>query len=152
MNSWLFEKLHISWLLAVWCFGLTIGVISIHYIPRSFASESLFLLVGLVFFFVVMVWRWRFFVILAIISGVLVGLWRGEIGRKGVEVYDSLIGKIAIIQGRVLEDPDLDKNSQTVLRLGDLRMNNEKLPGPFWVRRQIKTQLSAVILWRLKVK
>ena len=47
------------------------------------------------------------FVILAIISGVLIGLWRGEIGRKGVEVYDSLIGKVAIIQGQVLEDPDL---------------------------------------------
>lgn len=50
MNSWLFEKLHISWLVAVWCLGLTIGVISIHYIPRSFAANPLFLLVGLVIF------------------------------------------------------------------------------------------------------
>ena len=72
-----------------------------------------------------------FFVILAIISGVLIGLWRGEIGRKGVEVYDSLIGKVAIIQGQVLEDPDLDKNSQTVLRLGNLRMNNENCRDKF---------------------
>ena len=127
MNSWLFNKLHISWLVAVWCLGLTIGVISIHYIPRSFAANPLFLLVGLAIFVIVAIWRWRFFVILAIISGVLIGLWRGEIGRKGVEVYDSLIGKVVIIQGRVLEDPDLDKNSQTVLRLGNLQMNNEKL-------------------------
>ena len=53
MNSWLFEKLHISWLVAAWCLGLTIGVISIHYIPRSFAANSLFLLVGLAIFAIV---------------------------------------------------------------------------------------------------
>ena len=50
MNSWLFKKLHISWLVAAWCLGLTIGVISIHYIPRSFVANSLFLLVGLAIF------------------------------------------------------------------------------------------------------
>lgn len=152
MNSWLFNKLHISWLVAVWCLGLTIGVISIHYIPRSFAANPLFLLVGLVIFVIVAIWRWRFFVILAIISGVLIGLWRGEIGRKGVKVYDSLIGKVAIIQGQVLEDPDLDKNSQTVLRLGNLQMNNEKLPGQIWVTTPDKNSIKRSDIVRVKGK
>lgn len=152
MNSWLFKKLHISWLVAVWCLGLTIGVISIHYIPRSFATNPLFLLVGLIIFVIVAIWRWRFFVILAIISGVLIGLWRGEIGRKGVEVYDSLIGKVAIIQGQVLEDLDLDKNSQTVLRLGNLQMNNEKLPGQIWVTTPDKNSIKRSDIVRVKGK
>ena len=152
MNRWLFEKLHISWLLAVWFLGLTIGVISIHYIPRSFAANPLFLLVGLVIFIIVVIWRWRIFVILAIISGSLVGLWRGEIGRKGVEVYDSLIGKVAIIQGQVLEDPDLDKNSQTVLRLGNLRMNNEKLLGQIWVTTPDKNAIKRSDIVKVKGK
>ena len=152
MNSWLFEKLHISWLVAVWCLGLTIGVISIHHIPRSFAANSLFLLVGVAIFVIVAIWRWRFFVILAIISGVLVGLWRGEIGRKGVEIYDSLIGKVAIVQGQVLEDPDLDKNSQTVLRLGNLRMNNEKLSGQIWVTTPDKNSIKRSDIVRVKGK
>ena len=152
MNSWLFKKLHISWLVAAWCLGLTIGVISIHYIPRSFAANPLFLLVGLAIFVIVAIWRWRFFVILAIISGALTGLWRGEIGRKGVEVYDSLIGKVAIIQGQVLEDPDLDKNSQTVLRLGNLQMNNEKLPGQIWVTTPDKNSIKRSDIVRVKGK
>ena len=152
MNSWLFNKLHISWLVAVWCLGLTIGVISIHYIPRSFVANSLFLLVGLIIFVIVAIWRWRFFVILAIISGVLIGLWRGEIDRKGVEVYDSLIGKVAIVQGQVLEDPDLDKNSQTVLRLGNLRMNNEKLPGQIWVTTPDKNSIKRSDIVKVKGK
>ena len=152
MNSWLFNKLHISWLVAVWCLGLTIGVISIHYIPRSFAANPLFLLVGLIIFVIVAIWRWRFFVILAIISGVLIGLWRGEIGRKGVEIYDALIGKVAIIQGQVLDDPDLDKNSQTVLRLGNLQMNNEKLPGQIWVTTPDKNSIKRSDIVRVKGK
>ena len=152
MNSWLFKKLHISWLVAVWCLGLTIGVISIHYIPRSFAANPLFLLVGLAIFVIVAIWRWRFLVILAIISGVLIGLWRGEIGRKGVEIYDALIGKVAIIQGQVLEDPDLDKNSQTVLRLGNLQMNNEKLPGQIWVTTPDKNSIKRSDIVRVKGK
>ena len=59
------------------------------------------------------------------ISGGLAGLWRGELGRVGLEVYDSLIGKTTVIQGRVLEDPDIDKKEQTVLRLSDLRIDGK---------------------------
>ena len=60
---------------------------------------------GLVLFVPVLVWRWRALMIVAIISGGLAGLWRGELGRAGLEVYDSLIGKIAVIQGRVFGRP-----------------------------------------------
>lgn len=129
MNSRLFEKIHISWLVAAWCLGLTVGVIAIHYLPRSVEFKMLALFGGLVLFVPVLVWRWRALMIVAIISGGLAGLWRGELGRAGLEVYDSLIGKIAVIQGRVLEDPDIDKKGQTVLRLSDLRINGEKLAG-----------------------
>lgn len=53
--------------------------------------------------------------------------------ERVLEAYDSLIGKTAVIQGRVLEDPDIDKKGQTVLRLSDLRVNGEKLAGQLWV-------------------
>ena len=133
MNSRLFEKIHISWLAAAWCLGLTVGVIAIHYLPRSVEFNMLALFGGLVLFVPVLVWRWRVLMIVAVISGALVGLWRGELGRAGLEVYDSLIGKTAVIQGRVLEDPDIDKKGQTVLRLSDLRINGKKLAGQLWV-------------------
>ena len=113
--------------------GLTVGVITIHYLPRLVMFEAWALVVGLGLMAVVMAWRWRVLLIVAIISGGLVGLWRGEMSRTGLEVYDSLIGKTAVIQGRVLEDPDIDKKGQTVLRLSNLRINGEKLAGQLWV-------------------
>lgn len=127
------EKMHISWLVAAWCLGLTIGVIAIHHLPRSIEFNVLALFGGIILFVPVLVWRWRVLMIAAVISGGLVGLWRGELGRAGLEVYDSLIGKTAVIQGRVLEDPDIDKKGQTVLRLSDLRISGEKLAGQLWV-------------------
>lgn len=133
MNSRLFEKIHISWLMAAWCLGLTVGVIAIHYLPRSLIFEAWALVVCLGLMAVVIAWRWRALMIVAIISGGLAGLWRGEMGRNGLEVYDSLIGKSAVIQGRVLEDPDIDKKGQTVLRLSDLQLNSEQLAGQLWV-------------------
>ena len=133
MNSRLFEKIHISWLVAAWCLGLTVGVITIHYLPRLVMFEAWALVVGLGLMAVVMAWRLRVLMIVAIISGGLAGMWRGELGRAGLEVYDSLIGKTAAIQGRVLEDPDIDKKGQTVLRLSNLRINGEKLAGQLWV-------------------
>ena len=127
------RELHISWLVAAWCLGLTVGVIAVHHLPRSVEFNMLALFGGLVLFVPALVWRWRVLLIVAIISGGLVGLWRGELGRAGLEVYDSLIGKTAVIQGRVLEDPDIDKKGQTVLRLSDLRISGEKLAGQLWV-------------------
>lgn len=127
------RELHISWLVAAWCSGLAVGVIVIHHLPRSVIFETWALVVGLVLMAVAMVWRWRALMIVALISGGLVGLWRGELGRAGLEVYDSLIGKTVVIQGRVLEDPDIDKKGQTVLRLSDLRINGKKLAGQLWV-------------------
>ena len=127
------RELHISWLVAAWCLGLTVGVIAIHHVPRSTVFDWRTLVLGLGLMAVVMVWRWRALMIVAIISGGLVGLWRGELGRAGLEVYDSLIGKTVVIQGRVLEDPDIDKKGQTVLRLSDLRINGKKLAGQLWV-------------------
>lgn len=133
MNSRLFEKIHISWLVAAWCLGLTVAVIAVHHLPRPVIFEAWALVVGLALMVVVAIWRWRVLMIVALISGGLVGLWRGELGRAGLEVYDSLIGKTIIIQGRVLEDPDIDKKGQTVLRLSDLRIDSENLAGQLWV-------------------
>lgn len=127
------RELHISWLVAAWCLGLTVGVIAIHHLSRSTVFDWRTLVLGLGLLAVAMVWRWWALMIVALIAGGLVGLWRGELGRAGLEVYDSLIGKTAVIQGRVLEDPDIDKKGQTVLRLSDLRINGEKLAGQLWV-------------------
>ena len=127
------RELHISWLVAAWCLGLTVGVIAIHHVPRSTVFDWRTLVLGLGLMAVAMVWRWRALMIVALIAGGLVGLWRGELDRAGLEVYDSLIGKVAVIQGRVLEDPDIDKKGQTVLRLSDLWINGEKLAGQLWV-------------------
>lgn len=51
------EKMHISWLVAAWCLGLTVGLIAVHHLPRSVEFNVLALFGGLVLFVPVLVWR-----------------------------------------------------------------------------------------------
>jgi competence protein ComEC len=75
----------------------------------------------------------RWMIVLALVSGVSVGLWRGSAGQVGLEKYEQLIGQQVALSGRVLEDPDIDKRGQTVLRLSDLVFSEHELPGNVWV-------------------
>lgn len=131
------EKIHISWLVATFCLGLVIGVVAIYNLPNGKFSSITWLMIGLVIFGVTIIKRWRLMIILAIISGGMIGLWRGDISRAGMEKYQQLIGRNLIIQGNVSEDPDVDKKAQTVLRLNDVKLLNSNeaisLPGQIWV-------------------
>lgn len=131
------EKIHISWLVATFCLGLVIGVVAVYNLPNGRFSSIAWLMIGLVIFGVTIIKRWRLMIILAIISGGMVGLWRGDISRAGMEKYQQLIGRNLTIQGNVSEDPDVDKKAQTVLRLNDVKLLNSNevisLPGQIWV-------------------
>ena len=72
-------------------------------------------------------------VVLMLVSGIFIGLWRGSLGQIGLDDYEALIGNQVEISGRIIEDPDIDKHDQTVLRLTDLVVQNRQLPGNVWV-------------------
>lgn len=131
------EKIHISWLVATFCLGLVIGVVAVYNLPNGNFASIAWLMIGLVIFGVTIIKRWRLMIILAIISGGMVGLWRGDISRAGMEKYQQLIGRNLTIRGNVSEDPDVDKKAQTVLRLNDVKLLNSNevisLPGQIWV-------------------
>lgn len=131
------EKIHISWLIAAFCFGLVIGVVAVYNLPSGDFSSIFWPLIGLTIFVVVAVKRWRVMIVLAILAGGAIGLCRGDIGRTGMEKYQQLFGKNLTIQGSVSEDPDVDKKQQTVLRVGNAKLINGdqavSLPGQIWV-------------------
>jgi len=48
-------------------------------------------------------------------------------------VYDRLVGQTLQFAGKVIDDPDIGKDNESLLRLGDLRFNGEKVAGKVWV-------------------
>lgn len=133
MYPWALEKIHISWLIASWCVGVVIGVIWVMGLPYGMFSGMGWLLLGVVLLLPIVKNQRRWMIILMIASGLIIGLWRGGVGQTGLEYYEELFGHSVTISGRVLEDPDIDKRGNTVLRLSDIAIDDAQLPGSVWV-------------------
>ena len=127
------RKLHISWLVGVWCLGIVVGAISVIGLPYGMFSGPVWLLLGCLLIIPLLKERLVWMVVLMLVSGIFIGLWRGSLGQIGLDDYEALIGNQVEISGRIIEDPDIDKHDQTVLRLTDLVVQNRQLPGNVWV-------------------
>lgn len=83
---------------------------------------------------VIVFWKqWRILILAAAIAGALVGLCRGSGDSLARNIYQPLLGKDIELSGVVMEDPDLDKQGATTLRLTSISFASKKLPGPLWV-------------------
>lgn len=133
MRGWLAKPIHESWLVAAYSLGVVIGVVAVMGAPYGFFSSWMWLVSGLGLGALTVWKRQRWLVVVVLIAGVLVGLWRGSVGQVGLEHFADLYGRQVVVSGRVLEDPDIDKRGQTVLRLGDVVINEQELPGNLWV-------------------
>lgn len=132
MYPWALQKIHISWLVASWCVGLIVGVIGVMGLPYGFFSGISWLFLGLVVLLPLVKAQRRWMILLALVSGLLIGLWRGGVGQTGLEHYERMFSELVTVEGRVLEDPDLNARAQTVLRLGDVSVEGVGLPGNIW--------------------
>ncbi len=132
-RRWLVREVHISWLVAGWCLGVVIGVISSMNLPYGLFSGIGWLLVGILILVPIIKNQRMWMVAIVLISGIFIGLWRGGVGQIGLDYYQQIIGSQVEISGKVTEDPDIDKRNQTVLRLDNVVMNGRELPGKIWV-------------------
>ena len=133
MQKWPFRRVHISWLVASCCLGVIIGVVGSIYLSYGSFSGMGWLLLGCVLLLPLLKEQRVWMVGLTLIAGVFIGLWRGGVGQVGLDYYEQLVGSQVEISGRVMEDPDVDGRGQTVLRLTDIVVREQRLPGNVWV-------------------
>jgi competence protein ComEC len=133
------RDIHISWLISVLAGGIVVGVILAQY--SSFFASLPWVFFGItlcIFGF----WRRKVYMIpLLIIAGSVIGLWRGGILQSELAPYKDIIGFVANIEGTVSEDPEIDKNGTTLLRLNVLRVDNHELKGKVWVSVHAKNDI-----------
>lgn len=133
MYPWALRKIHISWLIASCCTGVVVGVIAGMYAPYGLFSGTQWLLLGCVLLLPLVKQQKLWMVVLAVLAGVILGLWRASVGQVGMEQYEGLVGQRVEVSGRITEDPDIDKRGMTVLRLTDINIHERQLPGNIWV-------------------
>jgi len=126
------RPVHASWLVAVLCFGVTLGIITSFAFSLSIPTPvSLFIAFLL---FVIGFRKKRVYSFgLVLVAGILVGFLRGNSYRDQLSGYEAIIGKTVTVQGVVADDSDIGQRGEAVLRLGDIIINNYSLGGTVWV-------------------
>ena len=131
MNLWrLKRKLHASWLIAIICGGVFIGILSAQYYNYS---SHLYLVLAIIFILIGMWRKYVYLIPLLIIGGVLLGLWRGSLLQTELSQLEPLYNKKITVEGVVKDDVDIGSSNQLTIRLGDLNIRNKSLPGVLWV-------------------
>ena len=133
IGKWLGGELHISWLIAVWCLGVVVGVVASMQLPYGMFSGLGWLLLACCLLIPLLKDQRRWMIGLVLVSGATLGLWRGGIGQIGLENYEQIVGNQVELSGKIMEDPDVDKQGKTVLRLTDIKFQDQELPGNIWV-------------------
>lgn len=134
MSWWVLRrKIHISWLIALVCAGLFIGVFLAKYISSSYFSLIVCLIISICLM-VIGFWRKYIYLLpILLIAGILFGLWRGSISQVELFKYKSLYGKIVSLEGRVKDDADTGSSGQISVRLDRLKYGGKELSGVVWV-------------------
>lgn len=152
MNWWaLRRRLHVSWLISAFCWGVIVGIICSQKIPLA----GIWLCVG-VLLLGLGIWICRLYAMsFVVIAGLLVGLARGGAEANLLTVCDSLIGNTVTVRGFVSEDPDRDKQGNMTVRITRVEIDGHSLEGVVWVSfratQTIKRSDTIVVKGKLSV-
>ncbi len=125
------KRYHSSWLLALASIGLLVGTFLSQYTLLFVGVEWLVVTVCLVF--VGFINRTIIGAVLFITAGVFVGLHQGAEELLKQAPLQAYVGEIAIITGRVAEDPSYDVDGDMRLRLVNVIVENKEAGGEVWV-------------------
>jgi competence protein ComEC len=134
MNWWMLRRRpHISWLIAIVCLALLMGVFLAQYSRPSMFSAFVWCGSGIVLVVVTLWRRYVYLIPLLIIGGLMIGLWRGSVQKVELSDVQQLYGGVAVLSGNVREDVDTDSAGQLVIRLDTLKVRGRSIQGALWV-------------------
>ena len=134
MQLWWFKvRVHVSWLIALCAASLVVGTALVPVINQSSFGSTIWLVVGVLILTIALWKRLVMIIPMAIIAGLLIGLWRGSVMSSQLAIYKNVVGKTVVIAGKVADDPDDDSHGVTKLRIGDVTAGGHSVAGKVWV-------------------
>ncbi|HEY1085748.1 MAG TPA: ComEC/Rec2 family competence protein [Candidatus Saccharimonadales bacterium] len=127
------QVVHSSWQVAVLGIGIFAGVVLAPALKWEFLGAISWLLTGILLGLIAITRQRAYLLAVALVGGLLIGLWRGSLEVSNLHAYDSLYGQAVTLRGVVSDDADTDKRGAVVLRLGDISLDGKVLSGKLWV-------------------
>lgn len=134
MQMWqLRQKIHPSWIIAIISAGIVLGAATVPAVRQDIFSSSSWLVVCVVLV-AICLWRKAAYLLpVAIIAGMLFGLWRGSLLQSELDVYQKMYGRSVALNGTVADDSDLGKHGEMLVRLTHISVADRAIAGKVWV-------------------
>ena len=96
-------------------------------------ASLVWLLIAMALIVLAFVSRLRAMIVVVVIAGLVLGLWRGTLAQVDLTAYSDWIGQNVVLRGVVKDDPDLGASHDLRMKLVDaeivLASDHEKLSG-----------------------
>jgi competence protein ComEC len=133
MKKWLKRKTHTSWFIAWTSLGFLIGVALSAHAWSSVFADTAWLIISASLLLVALMKHRVLLIIIVVLAGLILGLWRGSVERQALVSYKPYYGKDATLSGKISEDTSYGPKGDQRLRLDHVRINNQSLPEEIWI-------------------
>jgi competence protein ComEC len=128
---WLRKKVHYARHIGLLSLGVLVGV-ALAAIHKGDSSTAL-IVVSAACLVISCIRPTRYMLLFALASGIIFGLWRGSVELKGLEAYTPFYNKQVNVHGLVAEDTSYGSKGDQRIRLRNVQIGNQQLPGVIWV-------------------
>ncbi len=131
MLQWTRTKLHPSWLIA-WLSIATVSGIALGSLTGPVLAGVAWPIASAAALLLTFIKPVRYMVVVALVSGVMLGMWRGGNEQSGLARYIAFYGNIVTVQGTVSDDAAYGPHGDQRLMLRDIRLEGQSLNGQIW--------------------
>lgn len=125
---WLRSRVHPTWHFACWCAGICIGVYMSQW--QAGFSHAAWVFAGLGMLVITTMFRRRWLLIVALVGGVVVGLWRGAGDEQAAMAYRATMGQHVRIAATVMQDPSPGVHGRQTVVVSNVTVNDKShAPG-----------------------
>lgn len=135
-------KTHVSRTIAALCGGVLIGV-KLSYFYHSLYIGIVWLVGAAVLSAISVLKGMRWMLLLCVLAGVIVGMWRGGSEYRQLAEWENFVGTQAVFEGKIVEDTSRAHGGEAKMVLGEIRYHGRSLKGEIWA-----TTISSAILKR----
>jgi competence protein ComEC len=125
------KNVHASWHITAASWGILAGV-ALSLLNFGF-NHFIWLIVGSAICAAAFLFKYKFLLVAAILGGVLVGLWLGASQTAELTEYNQYYNKDVLLVGKVNEDTTMTEKGEQRMRLTEVAIGRQKLPGEVWL-------------------
>lgn len=133
MLSFLKNRVHVSWLIAVLFGAFVAGVWTASFVMIDVALAYFLLVVGLIFALLAFKFGNVISVTIIVAAGLSIGFWRGSIIVNDLAAYRQFYDSVVMVDGRVRDDPVIGDGNALVVQIDGVVIGGSGLPGVIWL-------------------